>query len=130
MLKSSLEICSQGYNVEQTDYYIANLESRLSFAENAYFDAVKRIKVLEKQNDELIKALNVNLASIAEKLGIDLIADTEKTEENAVEQLIAIDEITPENVHEAVEEVIDEQNDQFKNLKSQIDELKSFFENN
>lgn len=129
MFKSKLEICSQGYNVEQTDYYIANLESRLSFAENAYFDAIKRIKVLEENNASLIKALNMNLALISEKLGIDIFDKT--TEPSAeIDCGLTAEEITQENVHEAVEEVLEEPNEQFANLKSQIDELKSFFENN
>lgn len=130
MLKSSLEICSQGYNVEQTDYYIANLESRLSFAENAYFDSVKRIKVLEAQNEALIRALNENLALIADKLGVDFCDEVSETAENKIQQTIAADEITQENILAAVDEVLDENNNQFASLKSQIDELKSFFENN
>lgn len=130
MLKTSLAICSQGYNVEQTDYYIANLESRLSFAENAYFDAVKRIKVLEAQNEALIKALNENLALIGNKLGVDLFDETPAEDEAENAQTITTDEITQENVLAAVDEVLNDNDNQFASLKSQIDELKSFFENN
>lgn len=139
MFKSSLEICSQGYNIEQTDYYIASLENRIAFAENAYADAVNRIKALETQNALLTSELNSRIALIADKLDVELptvtslnesedeLSDSEAEEiENAVVETFQSDEL---NESQADEDT-DESDEEYDNLKSQIDELKSLFENN
>lgn len=138
MFKSSLEICSQGYNVEQTDYYIANLEDRITFAEKAYADAVKRIEALEAENALLAGELNSKIALICEKLDVEIAA--EPAVENDIEffdiESDEADSFSEEAVQpveqvesEADKEVYDPEED-IKNLKSQIDELKSFFEYN
>lgn len=130
MFKSSLEICSQGYNVEQTDYYIANLEGRIAFAEKAYGDAVKRIEALEAENKILADELKVTLALISEKLEIELPENKPEPEIETVSERIEDCESSCEDcIENTSDEVIDEPDEEIFNLKSQIDELKSFFEN-
>lgn len=126
MFKSSLEICSQGYNVEQTDYYIANLEGRIAFAEKAYADAVKRIEALEAENKILADEMKGTLALISEKLEIEL---PEPEVETDSEQIEECETSCEECVENTTDEATDEPDEEIINLKSQIDELKSFFEN-
>ena len=129
MFKSSLEICSQGYNIEQTDYYIANLEDRIAFAENAYADSVKLINALEEQNRILTNELNIRLMLIAEKLGVEL-PPYPATDYAAVTMPDNADnESDIDDCIQVEEEIFDESDENFTNLKSQIDELKALFEN-
>lgn len=141
MFKSSLEICSQGYNVAQTDYYISNLESRLIFAETAYADAVRRIKALEEQNQALTSALDNKLALMAEKLGIEVGCEKPVDTETDIQQDNAEKEPSEEscdvesenNISQesiTVESIAAEPDEDITSLKTQIDELKSFFKNN
>ena len=129
MYNSSLEICSQGYNIEQTDYYISNLEARLNFAEVAYADAVKRIKALELQNEALTKELALRVALIADKLGVETV--TECNEETDCCVINDNDMTASESFIEPVAEIVTDSDEEIEeditNLKSQIDELKSFF---
>ncbi len=130
MFKSSLEICSQGYNVEQTDYYIANLEGRIAFAEKAYADAVKRIEALEAENKFLADELKDTLALISEKLEIELSENQPESDAvTASEQIKDCESSCEECVENSTDEAIEESDEEIFNLKSQIDELKSFFEN-
>ncbi len=134
MYKSSLEICSHGYNIEQTDYYIANLEERITFAETAYADAVKRIKSLEAQNEILVKEIALKLGLVADRIGVvsvEEFADEGYIEADDTAESLIDDNNADENVDNSVEadEEMPEQadNQDITNLKSQIDELKSFF---
>lgn len=136
MFKSSLEICSQGYNVAQTDYYISNIEARLVFAETAYADAIKRIKALEEQNRELSTALDNQLKLIAENLGIETAAketvDKETEIQQPDEEQVPAEESADAEVEEFSADVnanVDADKD-ITTLKTQIDELKFFFRNN
>lgn len=140
MFKSSLEICSQGYNVAQTDYYISNIEARLVFAETAYADAIKRIKALEEQNRELSTALDNQLKLIAENLGIETAAketvDKETEIQQPDEEQVSAEESADAEAEDNAQEFSADVNanvdadEDITTLKTQIDELKFFFRNN
>ena len=136
MYKSVLEISPEGYNVEQTNFYINNLLNKISFIDSAYNDSLERIKALESQNELLIKNNNMlneiltKLNAVAEQLGI--VFENTVSEESIPFETAEInyEEITDVIEETTIEPEFEKQNADLSFLRDEINSLKSIFNDN
>ncbi len=60
-----IDICIEGYNTEQTDFYISHLINKINLTTGLYEKALNKISFLENENEKLRN----NLIDLSKKLG-------------------------------------------------------------
>lgn len=109
-----IDICIEGYNTEQTDFYISHLLDKYNSCEQNYKNALNKISELEAEN---------------EKLRSDFLALTKKIGGNALDieiinRLKRIEEILGHENHESVS--LQSNNENEAEIASFEEKLKDF----
>lgn len=117
-----LEICFEGYNTDQTDFYIGQLIERINRLESAYDTSKERIASLEAENKQLRSELllfikQTRTVSVKEKSAAD---ETE----------IQVTESTDATVNESKNEVNNAIRESLRALQLELASVKEFIKNN
>lgn len=117
-----LEICFEGYNTDQTDFYIGQLIERINRLESAYDMSKERIASLEAENKQLRSEL---LLFIKQTRAVSV-----QEESAADETEIQVTESTDATVNESKNEVNTAIRESLKALQLELASLKEFIKNN
>lgn len=117
-----LEICFEGYNTDQTDFYIGQLIERINRLESAYDMSKERITSLEAENKQLRNEL---LLFIKQTRAVSV-----QEESAADETEIQVTESTDATVNESKNEVNTAIRESLKALQLELASLKEFIKNN
>ena len=117
-----LEICFEGYNTDQTDFYIGQLIERINRLESAYDMSKERIASLEAENKQLRSEL---LLFIRQTRAVSV-----QEESAADETEIQVTESTDATVNESKNEVNTAIRESLKALQLELASLKEFIKNN
>ena len=117
-----LEICFEGYNTDQTDFYIGQLIERINRLESAYDMSKERISSLEAENKQLRSEL---LLFIKQTRAVSV-----QEESAADETEIQVTESTDATVNESKNEVNTAIRESLKALQLELASVKEFIKNN
>ena len=117
-----LEICFEGYNTDQTDFYIGQLIERINRLESAYDMSKERIASLEAENKQLRNEL---LLFIRQTRAVSV-----QEESAADETEIQVTESTDATVNESKNEVNTAIRESLKALQLELASVKEFIKNN
>ena len=117
-----LEICFEGYNTDQTDFYIGQLIERINRLESAYDMSKERITSLEAENKQLRNEL---LLFIKQTRAVSV-----QEESAADETEIQVTESTDATVNESKNEVNTAIRESLKALQLELASVKEFIKNN
>lgn len=117
-----LEICFEGYNTDQTDFYIGQLIERINRLESAYDMSKERIASLEAENKQLRSEL---LLFIKQTRAVSV-----QEESAADETEIQVTESTDATVNESKNEVNTAIRESLKALQLELASVKEFIKNN
>lgn len=117
-----LEICFEGYNTDQTDFYIGQLIERINRLESAYDMSKERIASLEAENKQLRSEL---LLFIKQTRAVSV-----QEESAADETEIQVTESTDATVNESKNEVNIAIRESLKALQLELASVKEFIKNN
>ena len=117
-----LEICFEGYNTDQTDFYIGQLIERINRLESAYDMSKERIASLEAENKQLRSEL---LLFIRQTRAVSV-----QEESAADETEIQVTESTDATVNESKNEVNTAIRESLKALQLELASVKEFIKNN
>lgn len=110
-----LEICFEGYNTDQTDFYIGQLIEKINALENINKSAESRIESLESENRQLRNELLILVKQI--RNGEASVDETENTvSETAFEE-------SKKEVNSAIRESLN-------SLRLELNTVKEFIKNN
>lgn len=118
-----LEICFEGYNTDQTDFYIGQLIERINRLESAYDMSKERITSLEAENKQLRNELLLFIRQTR------TVADNDASESDT-EAEIQVTESTDATVNESKNEVNTAIRESLKALQLELASLKEFIKNN
>ena len=118
-----LEICFEGYNTDQTDFYIGQLIERINRLESAYDMSKERIASLEAENKQLRSELLLFIRQTR------TVADKDASESDT-EAEIQVTESTDATVNESKNEVNTAIRESLKALQLELASLKEFIKNN
>ncbi len=118
-----LEICFEGYNTDQTDFYIGQLIERINRLESAYDTSKERIASLEAENKQLRNEL---LLFIKQTRVSSAQEETENAAETAVEENGSADT----TVNESKSEVNNAIRESLRALQLELASVKEFIKNN
>lgn len=118
-----LEICFEGYNTDQTDFYIGQLIERINRLESAYDTSKERIASLEAENKQLRNEL---LLFIKQTRVSSAQEETETAAETAVEESGSADT----TVNESKSEVNNAIRESLRALQLELASVKEFIKNN
>lgn len=118
-----LEICFEGYNTDQTDFYIGQLIERINRLESAYDTSKERIASLEAENKQLRNEL---LLFIKQTRVSSAQEETETAAETAVEENGSADT----TVNESKSEVNNAIRESLRALQLELASVKEFIKNN
>lgn len=118
-----LEICFEGYNTDQTDFYIGQLIERINRLESAYDTSKERIASLEAENKQLRNEL---LLFIKQTRVSSSQEETETAAETAVEENGSADT----TVNESKSEVNNAIRESLRALQLELASVKEFIKNN
>ena len=118
-----LEICFEGYNTDQTDFYIGQLIERINRLESAYDMSKERIASLEAENKQLRSELLLFIRQTR------TVADNDASESDT-EAEIQVTESTDATVNESKNEVNTAIRESLKALQLELASVKEFIKNN
>lgn len=117
-----IDICIEGYNIEQTDLYIGLLLEKYNQINSQYIKSTETLKLLEEENQTLknemlsaIKQISSSLKSFDERL--DRIENILKTDDKPVK----------ENKNEVVDSSENQLKSDISVLQNELDSIKVLF---
>lgn len=120
MFETILDICPDGYDIDQTNFYLNSLHNRIELLEKqneALYNSAASIKTLEDKIDLILKQLNIDFSEHTSE-----IEETQITETNESDTSKITDE---DEVSLMVEEAESNKLD-LSFIRNEIDSLKSF----
>lgn len=122
MFETILDICPDGYDIDQTNFYLNSLHNRIELLEKqneALYNNAASIKTLEDKIDLILKHLNIDFSEHISEIEETQITETE-TNENDSSEITDEDEVSL-MVEEAENNKLD-----LCFIRNEIDSLKSF----
>ncbi len=116
-----LEICFEGYNTDQTDFYIGQLIEKINILENLSCSLNKRIASLESENDQLRNELIALIKQSREGNSAESYADDNNVKSN---------EHTDAMFNESKNEINSVIRESLKSLQIELNSVKEFIKNN
>lgn len=117
-----LEICFEGYNTDQTDFYIGQLIEKINILESSNESANERLSFLEAENKQLRSEL------------LTLIKQCRNAEFSESDQIEVVNEMESDCVDAAFSESKNEVNSAIKEnlaaLRAELCMVKDFIKNN
>lgn len=117
-----LEICFEGYNTDQTDFYIGQLIERINILESANDAAKERLSYLETEN----KQLRGELLSLIRQHRSDETDTDEKSGSESEKRFDCADDIFNESKNEVNSAI----REGLASLKAELSSVKEFIKNN
>ena len=125
MIPPKIEICIEGYNIEQTDFYIAHIIDKYNSLNELYQKSCEHIVFLEK---ECKNGFNIALSESEKRL-----SDKLELLENRLNEIEKILNVSINKSNDSTFEKKESENneDQMKNIisdfRSELEEIKSLF---
>lgn len=122
MFETILDICPDGYDIDQTNFYLNSLHNRIELLEKqneALYNSAASIKTLEDKIDLILKHLNIDFSEHISEIEETQITETETNENDS-------SEIPEEDTSSLMVEESENNKLDLSFIRNEIDSLKSF----
>lgn len=122
MFETILDICPDGYDIDQTNFYLNSLHNRIELLEKqneALYNSAASIKTLEDKIDLILKHLNIDFSEHISEIEETQITETETNESDS-------SEITDEDEASLMVEEAENNKLDLSFIRNEINSLKSF----
>ena len=122
MFETILDICPDGYDIDQTNFYLNSLHNRIELLEKqneALYNSAASIKTLEDKIDLILKHLNIDFSEHISEIEETQLTETETNESDS-------SKITDEDEVSLMVEEAESNKFDLSFIRNEINSLKSF----